>query len=96
MLIRAVLAALEMGCTEFDASVGGLGGSPFAPGANGNVATEDVVHMLTDMGIDTGIDLDRVLEASRLAARLVGRDLPGQVSRAGPRWRAQPPPRGTG
>jgi hydroxymethylglutaryl-CoA lyase len=83
-----VLAALEIGCTEFDASVGGLGGSPFAPGANGNLATEDVVHMLADMGIDTGIDLEPLLEASRLAAKLVGHELPGQVARAGPRWRS--------
>jgi hydroxymethylglutaryl-CoA lyase len=83
-----VLAALQVGCTEFDASVGGLGGSPFAPGANGNLATEDVVDMLADMGIDTGIDLDPLLEATLLAARLVGHELPGQVSKAGPRWRS--------
>ena len=81
-----VLAALQLGVTEFDASVGGLGGSPFAPGANGNVATEDLVHMLTDMGIDTGVDLDSLLGAVHLAEELVGRTLPGQVSRAGPRW----------
>jgi hydroxymethylglutaryl-CoA lyase len=80
-----VLAALIMGCAEFDASIGGLGGSPFAPGANGNLATEDVVHMLTDMGIDTGIDLDGLLEASRLAAHMLGHDLHSQVARAGPR-----------
>ena len=54
-----ILTALEYGVTEFDASVGGLGGCPYAPGATGNVATEEVVHMLHDMGIDTGIDLDR-------------------------------------
>ena len=62
-----VLAALEVGVEEFDASVGGLGGSPFAPGAGGNVATEDLVHMLADMGIETGVDLDAVLTAARLA-----------------------------
>src|SRR6185503_9160394 len=56
-----VLAALQAGVTEFDASVGGLGGSPFAPGANGNLASEDAVHMLDDMGINTGVDLDRLL-----------------------------------
>ena len=55
-----VLAAMQAGVTEFDASVGGLGGSPFAPGANGNLATEDLVHMLADMGIETGVDLDAV------------------------------------
>jgi hydroxymethylglutaryl-CoA lyase len=83
-----VLAALELGIADFDASVGGLGGSPFAPGAGGNVATEDLVHMLTDMGIETGVDLDRVLEAARLVELLVGRPIPSRVSRAGPRWKA--------
>jgi hydroxymethylglutaryl-CoA lyase len=82
-----VLASLELGITEFDASVGGLGGSPFAPGAAGNVATEDLVHMLTDMGIETGVDLDRVLEAARLVEALVGHPLPSRVSKVGPRWK---------
>lgn len=81
-----VLAALEGGVTEFDASVGGLGGSPFAPGDNGNVATEDLVHMLAGMGIETGVDLARLLEASRLAEELVGHPLAAGVARAGPRW----------
>jgi hydroxymethylglutaryl-CoA lyase len=81
-----VLAALEAGVTDFDASVGGLGGSPFAPGANGNLATEDVVHMLTDMGVQTGVDLERLLEAAKLAESLVGHPLASQVSKAGPRW----------
>jgi hydroxymethylglutaryl-CoA lyase len=81
------LAALEAEVTELDASVGGLGGSPFAPpGANGNLATEDLVHMLTDMGIETGVDLERVLDAARLVEDLVGHPLAGQVSRSGPRW----------
>jgi hydroxymethylglutaryl-CoA lyase len=82
-----ILTALEMGITDFDASVGGLGGCPYAPGATGNVATEEVVHMLHDMGIDTGIDLDRMIDAARLAARLVGKELPSGVLRAGPRSR---------
>jgi hydroxymethylglutaryl-CoA lyase len=81
-----VLAGLEVGAVEFDASVGGLGGSPFAPGANGNLATEDLVHMLTDMGIETGVDLDLVLAAARLAERLLGHPMPSQLSKAGPRW----------
>jgi hydroxymethylglutaryl-CoA lyase len=81
-----VLAALQLGMTEFDASVGGMGGSPFAPGANGNVATEDLVHMLADMGIETGVDLGALLEAARLAEELVGHPLASQVSKAGPRW----------
>jgi hydroxymethylglutaryl-CoA lyase len=82
-----VLAALELGITEFDASVGGLGGSPFAPGANGNVATEDLVHMLADMGIETGVDLDLLIDAAHLVESLVGHPLASQVSKAGPRWR---------
>ncbi|HEX6500992.1 MAG TPA: hydroxymethylglutaryl-CoA lyase [Micromonosporaceae bacterium] len=82
-----ILTALEFGITEFDASVGGLGGCPYAPGATGNVATEEVVHMLHDMGIETGIDLDALVEAAALAQRIVGRELPSGVLRAGPRTR---------
>jgi hydroxymethylglutaryl-CoA lyase len=82
-----ILTALDLGVTEFDASVGGLGGCPYAPGATGNVATEEVVHMLHDMGVETGIDLDRLIEAAELAQRLVGRELPSGVLRAGPRTR---------
>jgi hydroxymethylglutaryl-CoA lyase len=82
-----LLTALDLGVTEFDASVGGLGGCPYAPGATGNVATEEVVHMLHDMGIDTGIDLDALLEAAELAQEIVGRELPSGVLRAGPRTR---------
>ena len=65
-----VFAALESGIRFFDASIGGLGGCPFAPGASGNVATEDVVMMLEQMGYDTGIDLPELMNASRLAGRL--------------------------
>ncbi|GAB2938545.1 hydroxymethylglutaryl-CoA lyase [Micromonospora polyrhachis] len=82
-----ILTALEFGITEYDASVAGLGGCPYAPGASGNVATEEVVHMLHDMGIDTGIDLDALLDAAALAEELVGRELPSGVLRAGPRTR---------
>ncbi|WP_027342823.1 hydroxymethylglutaryl-CoA lyase [Hamadaea tsunoensis] len=82
-----ILTALELGVTQFDASVGGLGGCPYAPGATGNVATEEVVHMLADMGYETGIDLDRLVEAAELAQRIVGRELPSGVLRAGPRYR---------
>jgi hydroxymethylglutaryl-CoA lyase len=80
-----ILTALRMGVTEFDASVGGLGGCPYAPGATGNVATEEVVHMLHDMGYETGIDLKALLEAARLAQEIVGRELPSGVLKAGPR-----------
>jgi hydroxymethylglutaryl-CoA lyase len=82
-----VLAALELGCDEFDASIGGLGGSPFAPPrANGNVATEDLVHMLTDMGIETGATVERLLEVAEFVRTLVDHELRSQVSRSGPRW----------
>ncbi|MDG4790983.1 hydroxymethylglutaryl-CoA lyase [Micromonospora sp. WMMD1102] len=82
-----LLTALDLGVTEYDASVGGLGGCPYAPGASGNVATEEVVHMLHDMGVETGVDLDALLEAAAYAERLVGRELPSGVLRAGPRSR---------
>jgi hydroxymethylglutaryl-CoA lyase len=82
-----VLAALQLGVTEFDASVGGLGGCPYAPGASGNLASEELVHMLDDMGIETGVDLAALLAAATLAERIVGRELPSAVLRAGPRSR---------
>ncbi|NUR49511.1 MAG: hydroxymethylglutaryl-CoA lyase [Hamadaea sp.] len=82
-----ILTALDLGVTEFDASVGGLGGCPYAPGATGNVATEEVVHMLHDMGYETGIDLDELVEVAESAQRIVGRELPSGVLRAGPRYR---------
>ncbi|MGH3712248.1 MAG: hydroxymethylglutaryl-CoA lyase [Micromonosporaceae bacterium] len=82
-----ILTALEYGITEYDASVGGLGGCPYAPGATGNVATEEVVHMLHDMGIDTGIDLDALIEVAGMAQQIVGKELPSGVLRAGPRTR---------
>ena len=70
MGLANVFAALESGIHSFDASIGGMGGCPFAPGASGNVATEDVVMMLEQMGYDTGIDLPELMNASRLADRL--------------------------
>ncbi len=85
-----VLAALQLGVTEFDASVGGLGGCPYAPGASGNLASEELVHMLDDLGIDTGVDLDALIEVARSAERAVERELPSGVLRAGPRTRLTP------
>jgi hydroxymethylglutaryl-CoA lyase len=85
-----VLAALEMGVDDFDASVGGLGGCPYAPGASGNIATEELVHMVEDMGVATGVDLAAMIEAAAEAERIVGRELPSQVLRAGPRTRTIP------
>ena len=83
-----VLAALELGVDDFDASVGGLGGCPYAPGASGNIATEELVYMVEDMGVGTGVDLEAMIEAAATAERIVGRELPSQVLRAGPRTRA--------
>jgi hydroxymethylglutaryl-CoA lyase len=87
-----VLTALELGVTEFDASVGGIGGCPYAPGASGNIATEELVHMLDDMGIVTGIDLDALIKVAELAEKLLDRTLPSGVLRAGPRTRLVPFP----
>jgi hydroxymethylglutaryl-CoA lyase len=78
-----IVVGLELGVRDFDASIGGLGGCPYAPGAAGNVATEDLVYMLHGMGIATGIDLPRLVEAARAAESIVGRPLPGKVHKAG-------------
>ena len=80
-----VLAGLQLGITTFDASVAGLGGCPYAPGAAGNLATEDLVYTLHGMGIETGIDLEKLWQAGQVAEAIVGRDLPGKVHRAGVR-----------
>jgi hydroxymethylglutaryl-CoA lyase len=85
-----VLIALELGVDDFDASVGGLGGCPYAPGASGNIATEELVYMVEDMGVGTGIDLAAMIEAAGAAERIVGRELSSQVLRAGPRTRTIP------
>lgn len=76
-------AAYSQGVRQFDASVGGLGGCPFAPGASGNIATEELVYMFEDGGIATGIDLDRTLDAARVAQRLLGKTLPSGLLAAG-------------
>jgi len=80
-----VMAGLEEGITSFDASVAGLGGCPFAPGATGNICTEDLVYMLEEMGYDTGVDLDRLISVARRMERVIGRPLPGQLMKAGHR-----------
>lgn len=77
------LVGLDLGVTSYDASVGGLGGCPYAPGAAGNLATEDLVFMLEGMGVRTGVDLERLIEAGRVAERIVGHALPGKVHQAG-------------
>ncbi|UUQ64331.1 hydroxymethylglutaryl-CoA lyase [Pseudomonas fuscovaginae UPB0736] len=78
-----VLAAYEAGARRFDASLGGLGGCPFAPGASGNISTEDLVNLCDEMGIETGIDLSHLLKLSQTLPSLLGHELPGQVVKAG-------------
>ena len=78
-----VLAAVQAGIERFDGSLGGLGGCPYAPGASGNVCSEDSIHMLDAMGYDTGMDLTRLLKVARQMPGLVGHDVPGQVAKAG-------------
>jgi hydroxymethylglutaryl-CoA lyase len=94
MAIPNILAAMEYGVTNFDSSIGGLGGCPFAPGASGNVCSEDLVHALHAMGVETGIDLDRLIAVSRRVEAIVGRTLPGQIVKAGPWTRRYPLPDG--
>ena len=83
MGLANILAALQAEADRFDASLGGLGGCPYAPGASGNVCTEDLVHMLESLGYATGIDLPRLLACARSLAGIVGHDMPGQVAKAG-------------
>ncbi len=94
MAIPNILAALEHGVTNVDSSIGGLGGCPFAPGASGNVCSEDLVHCLGAMGVETGIDLDKLIAVSRRVQEIVGRPLPGQIIKAGKATRRYPLPDG--
>ncbi|AWB32894.1 hydroxymethylglutaryl-CoA lyase [Orrella marina] len=89
-----VLAAIDTGIDRFDASLGGLGGCPYAPGASGNACTEEVVHMLELEGFDTGIDLDRLLAVSARLPDLVQHDIPSQILKAGHRLTTHPAPEG--
>ena len=83
MGLANVLAALQSGIDRFDGSLGGLGGCPYAPGASGNISSEDAIHMLACMGHDTRIDLARLLAVARRLPQVVGHDVPGQVAKAG-------------
>ena len=94
MGLANVVAGLDAGVARFEGCLGGLGGCPFAPGATGNVCTEDVVHMLECMGHDTGVDLDKLLAASRRLREIVGHELPGQVVKAGRSSDVHPVPTG--
>src|SRR5207237_10538963 len=83
-------AALQAGVRRFDTSIGGLGGSPFAADAAGNLATEDLVHLLDDLGEPSGLDLERLLQAGAHVASLVGHPVASKVAAAGPRARSAP------
>jgi len=89
-----VLAAYEAGARRFDASLGGLGGCPFAPGASGNICTEDLVNLCAEMGLETGIDLPLLLQLSRGLPALLGHAMPGQVAKAGRNCDLHPLPAG--
>lgn len=92
MGLANMMGAMQAGITSFDASLGGLGGCPFAPGATGNICTEDVVHMLHSMGIETGLSLEDLMSASRTLQQLVGHETPSYVLKAGPYDRKYPVP----
>jgi len=82
-----VMVGLDLGVREFESSIAGLGGCPFAPGATGNICTEDLVYLLEESGFDTGIDLEALIGVARRVESVIGRPLPGQVMKAGPRLR---------
>jgi len=92
MGLANVLAAAQQGIVRFDGSLGGLGGCPYAPGASGNISSEDALHMLQAMGYDTGVDLDRLLPVARALPGLVGHEVPGQVAKAGRSTQLHPVP----
>ncbi len=92
MGLANVLAAIDAGARQFDASLGGLGGCPYAPGASGNVCSEEIVHALQCMGYDTGVDLDGLLAAARCLPGLIGHDVPSQIVKAGKRLDTHPVP----
>jgi hydroxymethylglutaryl-CoA lyase len=92
MGLANVIAGIAAGVLHYDASIAGLGGCPFAPGATGNICTEDLVNMLQDMGMDTGVDLDKLLGAAVKIPAIVGHDVPGQVMKAGKTMHLHPVP----
>ncbi|WP_010489939.1 hydroxymethylglutaryl-CoA lyase [Pseudomonas sp. S9] len=93
MGLANAIAALNAGVDRFDASLGGLGGCPYAPGASGNICTEDLVHMFQRMGFDTGVDLDALLQAAASLPELLGHDVPGAILKAGKADRRYPKPK---
>ncbi|MBN3754358.1 hydroxymethylglutaryl-CoA lyase [Paraburkholderia sp. Tr-20389] len=87
LALANMLQALQLGIRSFESSLGGIGGCPFAPGATGNVSTEDAAHMLQHLGVETGVDLHELIRAALRLEQILGRPLPGQVMRAGDRLR---------
>ena len=92
MGLANVLAAIDAGADRFDASLGGLGGCPYAPGASGNVCSEEIVHALQLMGFDTGVDLPALIAAAERLPGLIGHDIPSQIVKAGQRLHLHPVP----
>ena len=92
MGLANVLAGIAAGADRFDASFGGIGGCPYAPGATGNVCTEEIVHALELMGYDTGVDLAKLIGASKRLPSLIGHDIPSQLVKAGRRLDLHPVP----
>ncbi|WP_046112568.1 hydroxymethylglutaryl-CoA lyase [Aquincola tertiaricarbonis] len=92
MGLANVLASIDAGADRFDASLGGIGGCPYAPGATGNVCSEEIVHALQLMGFDTGVDLPALIDAARRLPALIGHDIPSQIVKAGRRLDLHRPP----
>jgi hydroxymethylglutaryl-CoA lyase len=92
MGLANVLASIDAGADRFDASLGGIGGCPYAPGASGNVCSEEIVHALDLMGYDTGVDLARLIAAAKRLPALIGHDTPSQIVKAGRRLELHRPP----
>jgi hydroxymethylglutaryl-CoA lyase len=93
MGLANVMASVDAGADRFDASLGGIGGCPYAPGASGNVCSEEIVHALELMGYDTGVDLSKLIAAANQLPGLIGHDIPSQIVKAGRRLDLHPPPK---
>ncbi|MBU3595153.1 hydroxymethylglutaryl-CoA lyase [Polynucleobacter sp. 86C-FISCH] len=92
MGLANVLAAVQSGIVRFDGSLGGLGGCPYAPGASGNISSEDAIHMLDAMGYDTGMNIPKLLQLAKQLPKIVGHEVPGQVAKAGSTYTLHPEP----
>jgi len=92
LALANILAAMQAGVADFDSAIGGLGGCPYAPKATGNVSTEDLVNMLQEMGIETGIDLDALLQVTEMVREIIPHSLDSALARAGKPWLLRPPP----